>query len=138
MTFTLNYSHASRHVPFGGPAGEADIVYGGANWSAATYVMAFAATEGGSPVITLTNASDGSQGVFASYDAGYLHPETGSTIGATRIRPLIGEDTLESLSYPSDPGVPLVLYYDLLVAPSGAQQRVLCSGTLSIYKGVGD
>lgn len=138
MAFTWNFVHPSRHVPFGGATGDADVVYGLKDWSGATFVMAFAATEGGSAAITLNNAAAGSEGVSASYDASYAHPETGVVIGATTIRAQINEATLEGLTYPSDPGAPLILYYDLLVTPSGEPQRVLCKGTLSVYQGVGD
>lgn len=138
MAFRLDYSHPSRRVPFGGEVGDTDIIYLGINWSTAAYIMAFAATEGGSPLFTLTNATAGTQGISASYNAGYLHPDTGGTVGATTITPFISEATLEALSYSSDPDAPLVLYFDLLVTPSGGQQRVLCKGTLSIYQGVGD
>lgn len=138
MAFRLDYSHPSRRVPFGGAVGDADIVYLGEDWSAAAFVMAFAAAEGSAALITLTNASAGSQGVSATYDAAYLHPTTGATVGATIIRPLISETTLEALTYSSDPSAPLVLYFDLIVTPSGDQQRVFCKGTLSVYQGVGD
>lgn len=138
MAFTLNLSHPSRRVPFGGAVGDADIVYGLTDWSGATFVMTFAATEGGTAVITLNNATAGTQGVSATYDADYVHPDTGEVIGATTIRPLIAEATLEGLTYPTDPTSPLVLYYDLLVTPTGEQQRVICKGTLSVYQGVSD
>lgn len=138
MAFRLDYSHPSRHVPFGGAVGDADIIYLGLNWSGAAFAMTFAASEGGSALVTLTNASAGTQGVSATYDSGYVHPTTGATVGATTIRPFITEATLEGLTYPSDPNAPLVLYYDFLVTPSGGQQQVLCKGTLSVYQGVGD
>jgi len=138
MAFTLNYSHPSRHVPFGGATGLADIVYCLTDWSGAAFAMTFAATEGGSALITLTNQTAGTQGMSATYDAGYVHPDTGVVIGATTITPLITEVTLEGLTYPSDPLSPLVLYYDLLVTPSGELQRVMCKGTLSVYQGVSD
>lgn len=138
MTFDLSYSHPSRRVPFGGAIGNADIVYCLTNWSGAEFVMAFAAAEGATPVITLTNAAAGAQGISATYDAAYVDPRTGATIGATIIRPQIDEATLEGLTYPSDPSSPLVLYYDLLVTPTGEPQRVVCKGTLSIYQGVSD
>lgn len=138
MAFTLNYSHPSRHVPFGGEVGDADIVYGITDYSGAAFVMTFAATQGGSALITLSTASAGSQGVSATYDADYVHPTTGETIGATTIRPQIDEATLEALTYGTDPDSPLVLYYDLLITPVSEPQRVLCNGTLSIYLGVGD
>lgn len=138
MAFTLPYTHPSRHVPFGGSTGLADIVYGLFDYSGAAFVMTFAPTEGGTALITLTNQPAGTQGISATYDAGYVHPNTGEVIGATTITPFIAEAALEGLSYPSDPSSPLVLYYDLLVTPSGELQRMLCKGTLSIQQGVGD
>lgn len=138
MAFRLDYSHPSRRVPFGGAVGDADIVYLGEDWSGASFTMAFAATEGGSALFTLSNAVSGSQGISATFDADYVHPTTGLAVGATTICPQINEVTFEGLAFSNDPSAPLVLYFDLLVTPIGGPQRVLCKGTLSVYQGVGD
>ncbi|WP_333840466.1 hypothetical protein [Novosphingobium sp.] len=140
MAFELNIFHPSKHVPWGGVSGAADFVRMGVNWEAASFKMSFAASQGATPIgeLSLTNASAGAQGISASYDAGYAHPETGAIVGATTIRPQIDEASLESLTWGSDPSAPLVLHYDLLITPTGGPQQVFCFGTFTIMPGVGD
>jgi len=138
MAFEWNITHESKHVPWAGTTTDGDILYLGLDYSAAAFVMAFAATEGGSPVITLTNAAAGSQGVSATYDAAVVNPETGAVVGGTTIRPFITEATLEALTWGGDASAPLVLHFDFLITPSGGTQFVLCSGTFTIKPGVGD
>lgn len=140
MAFELNIFHPSKHVVFGGASGNGDIVLTGLDWSAATFRMSFSASQGGTPIagMQLSNAAAGSQGVSASYDANFVHPETGAVVGATSIRPQIDETSLEALSWGSDPAADLVLHYDLLVTPPGGVQQVFCYGTFTIQPGVGD
>jgi len=140
MAFELNIFHPSKHVVWGGASGNADLVLVGNDWSGATFVMSFAATQGGTPIagVTLGNAAAGSQGISASYDATYVHPETGAIVGATTIRPQIDETSLEALVWGSDPSADLVLHYDLLVTPVGGAQQVFCYGTFTLQPGVSD
>lgn len=140
MSFELPIVHMSKHVPWGGSTTDADIIELGVDWSGAAFAMNFATTQGGTPIagMALSAASAGSQGINATYDSGYVHPETGAVVGATTIRPLITEATLEALAWGSDPAAPLVLYYDLLVTPSGEPQRIYCYGTFTLYPGIGD
>lgn len=140
MAFERNAVHRSRHTPWGGATGAGDIVILGVNWSAAAFVWAFCKTIGGTPStpngFSLANAASGSEGVSATYDAAYVHPETGEVVGATRITPQVNEATLEGLTYTGTD--PLVLYHDLLVTPSGQPQRPVAYGTLTIHQGIGD
>jgi hypothetical protein len=138
MAFSFNISHHSRHTPWGGADGSADIVMLGVDWSAAAFQMALAYTLGGTPAITLPNASAGSQGVSATYDATYVDPDTGATVGATIIRPQINEVTFEALTWPADTTQPLVMAFDFLVTPSGEPQFVWFYGNMTIHPGVGD
>ena len=135
--FPWDFTHDTKHTPWGGDTGFGDIIVLGKNWSAATFVWTFAATLGGAAVITLVNAAAGTQGVSATYDAAYVHPQTGQVVGATTIRPLITEATIEALTWPAVPAS-LVLIHDLLVTPSGAMQLAYAKGTMTITAGVGD
>lgn len=142
MAFEDNIEHRSKHVPWGGDTTEADYVELGEDWSGAAFTMQFATAPGGTVIsdMTLGKVTDPAvKGITATYDAGYIDPESGEAVGATLIRPLIPEANLEALSWGSTPASdPLVLHYDLLVAPSGKQQRVYSHGTFTLYPGVGD
>lgn len=140
MAFELPIEHLSRHVTFGGSSGDGDIELMGEDWSSAAFRMTFSASKGGSAIsgLTLSAATAGTQGISATYDAGYIHPDTGAIVGATTIRPQIDEASFEALSWGSDPAAPLILYYDLLVTPAGQTQQVFCFGTFTIQPGVGD
>lgn len=129
---------ADKRVPWGGVSGEADMVVLGADWSAGTFAMQLRNEPGdtGTALVSLTNASPGAQGTSASYDAGYLHPETGVVVGATIIRPQINETTIEALALDSDPAKPLVLHYDIHATISGIGKFVLMAGTFTIKPGV--
>lgn len=126
-----------KHSPWGGATGEADVLVIGEDWSGATFLWQFGAGTDLAVDITLGNASAGSEGVSATYDSGYDHPETGEAdVGATRIRPQINEATLEALTYS---GVAdLELEHTLYVTPSGAPRRVVAYGTATIKQGVAD
>lgn len=140
MAFELPIEHFSKHVQWGGATGDADIIELGVDLTGAAFAMNFATTKGGTPIpgIALSAASAGSQGISVTYDADYVHPETGAVIGASTIRPQIAETALEALTWGSDPSAPLVLYYDLLITPSGAPQEVYCYGTFTLHPGIGD
>lgn len=134
----FNPTHYSKRAPWGGDTQDGDILVYGQNWSGAAFVWAFAASPGASPLITLTNAAAGSQGVSATYDAAAVHPETGGVVGATLIRPLITETTLEGLTWPSPASSDLKLHHDLLITPVGMHQFVYCAGIITIKPGIGD
>jgi len=138
---TDNIVHSSKHVQFGGASGLQDWVELGVDWSAATFVMTLAEVQGGAAVVTLNNASAGTQGISASYDASYDYTDENGdaqTSTATVIRPQIDEATFEALSgFPAAPD-PYELVYQLLVTPTGEPQRVIYEGTFTINHGVGD
>lgn len=136
MASERNWTHRSKHTPWIAGESFGPIIKVGKDWSAAGFVMAFAVTEAGSPVITLTSASAGSQGVSAVYDADYVHPATGEVVGATIISPHIDETTFEALTFTGTE--PLVLHYDFLVTPAGESQRPELFGTLTVHQGIGD
>lgn len=137
MAFEMNIDHYSRHTQWGGNIGDGDVVLFGEDYSAGTYLMTFKADINGSALITLNNAAAGSQGISATLDASYVHPDSGEQGDATIIVPQIDEATFEALAWATPP-VPIVLFYDLLVTPVGAAQRALFYGTFTIYPGVGD
>ena len=137
MAFTWNITHNSRHTPWGGATGDADMIYLGVDWSAATFRLTLAPLPGSPALITLTNAAAGTQGISATYDAGYVHPNTGLVVGATIIRPQIDEVTFEALTWGAT-DEPLVLAHDMLITPSGEPQFVWFDGEFTIHPGVGD
>jgi len=137
MAFTWNITHNSRHTPWGGATGDADMVYLGVDWSAATFRFTLAPLPGSAALITLTNAGAGTQGISATYDPDYIDDVTGLVVGATIIRPQIDETTFEALTWGAT-DEPLVLYHDMIVTPSGEPQRVWFDGTFTILSGVGD
>lgn len=137
MAFTFPITHNSRHTPWGGATGDADMVYLGVDWSAATFRFTLAPLVGSAALITLTNQTAGTQGISATYDAGYVDDVTGLVVGATIIRPQIDEATFEALTWGAT-DEPLVLAHDMLVTPSGEPQFVWFDGVFTIYPGVGD
>lgn len=135
MAFELNMT-AFRRAPWGGDTGLADIVVLGKDWSGATFLWRFGAPSDLAMDISLGNASAGSQGVSATYDAAYVHPTSGAVVGATTIRPQIDETTLEALSYS---GVAdLELAHTFYIDPADSIELVYCYGTMTIKQGVAD
>ena len=137
MAFSFPITHNSKHTPWGGASGHADMVYLGMDWSAATFRFTLAPLVGSAALITLTNQTAGTQGISATYDAGYVDDRTGLVVGATIIRPQIDEATFEALTWGAT-DEPLVLFHDMLVTPSGEPQFVWFDGVTTILPGVGD
>ncbi len=135
--FEWDFTHYSRHVPWGGDTGDGDIIVLGKDWSGAAFAWTFADSQGGAALISLVNAAPGSQGVSAVYDPEYVDPESGEVTGATIITPLIAEAALEGLTYGS-PAAAKTLSHDLIITPPGLQQFVYCWGKMTIEVGVGD
>lgn len=135
MAVELNIA-AFKHVPFGGATGDGDIPVAGVDWHSAAFRMELRTERGqtASSLVALVTASAGSQGISATYDAGYTLPD-GSVTPSTIIRIQIDEATLEALSLAAPTDGPLVLFYDLHVTPSGLPKFVLCFGTFTIYPG---
>lgn len=129
----------TRHAPFGGATGDWDFDVLGVDWSAATYIIVAAPNEGGTASFTLNNATAGLQGVSATYDSAKVDPITGMVVGGTTVRPQVDESTLEAISWGStSTSLPLSLFWECLVTPSGAPQRQIATGTIKLYPGVAD
>lgn len=129
----------TRHAPFGGATGEWDFDVLGVDWSGATFIIAAAPNEGDTATFTLNNASAGTQGVSATYSATKVDPITGQIVGGTTIRPQVDEVTLEAISWGSTAtSLPISLFWECLVTPTGAPQRQICAGTIKLYRGVAD
>lgn len=125
-----------RHADWGGAIGNADIVVLGRDWSEASFLMAIAREPGATPEITLENEDAGSEGISATYDAGYVHPRSGAVVGATIIRPQINKATLEGLDDPTPTSADMEFYYSLYVTPPDEPQRAYAYGPFTIRQGV--
>lgn len=138
MAYEIDIAVRSKRVPWGGSTGEADIVILGIDYSAATFKMEIRPLPGDSAtaLVTLNNAAAGSEGISATYDEGYLDPESGATVGATIIRPQVNETTMEGLSTatPSDDSVDA--FYDIHMTPSGGAKTLLAFGQFNYHPGV--
>lgn len=92
--------------------------------------------DSGDPVIALANASPPSQGLSMVYDAGFVDPLGKLPNGASLLRIIISEATLEALPLASDPTQPAVYQYDIHVTPVGGIKFVYASGSFSVDPGV--
>lgn len=128
---------AFKRVQFGGAIGDGDLDIVGVSWAAATFKLDIRVLAGdtGGALVSLANASAGSQGVSATYNAAYVLP-SGEVAAATIVRLQIDEATIEALALAARADDPVVLYYDLHVTPSGLPKRVFCFGSFTIFPGV--
>lgn len=110
----------------------------GANYTGATLFAEVRAEPGadGTALITLNPATPPAEGLSVTYDAGYVDPEGIMPDGASLVRIIIAEATLEGLAYGADASKPVVLYYDIHLTPSGGTKFVFCSGTFTVDPGV--
>ncbi|MXP42997.1 hypothetical protein [Allopontixanthobacter sediminis] len=108
------------------------------DYTGATPLMEIRAEPGdqGGALVSLGASSSGSEGIAITYEAGYLDPDTGDVVGASIVRIIINETTLEGLAYGADPSQSVTLYYDLHLAPSGGKKFILCAGAFIIMPGV--
>lgn len=138
MAIELDIVARSKRVPWGGASGKADIVILGLDYSAATFKIEIRPEPGHSAtaMVVLTNASAGSEGISAIYDAGYLHPVTGEVVGATVIRPQINETTMEGLATGSPVNEPIEAFWDMHLTPSGGVKMLYAFGRFTYYPGV--
>lgn len=137
---------AWRRVPFGGGTGDQNFVILGLDWSAAAFALQVRAAQGdtGTPLVSLTNAGAGVEGVSATYAADYLYPDNGpnvalrgTAVGATIICPQIDQATLEAIPLAADdPSAPLELGYDLHVTPADLPKFLLAYGGFTLNPGV--
>ncbi|WP_039390952.1 hypothetical protein [Novosphingobium sp. MBES04] len=134
MAFELNLT-AFRHASWGGSSGLADFIRLHDDWSGASFTWAFSQGPGGPNAITLNNASEGLQGISASFEPGYLHPVSGEAVGGTIIRPQIDQTTLESVNVLSPTQNVIPLHHTLYVIPENEPRRVVCFGDFTIKQG---
>jgi hypothetical protein len=93
--------------------------------------------DSGTPLITLGNASAPTQGLSISYDSGFPDPLGKLPNGASLLRIIISEATLEGLAYAADPAQIVTLSYDIHVTPSGGGTKfVFASGAFIVNPGV--
>lgn len=124
---------ADKRVPF-----DNDIAFQLVDYSGATAAMEIRPEPGGqgAALVTLGASVSGGEGIVISYDANY--PDTDGELpdGATLVRLIINETTIEGLAYGTPASEPVVLHYDLHLTPSGSKKFVLCGGTFTISPGV--
>lgn len=130
----------TKRTDFGGATGDGDIDILSMDYSNATgfrfQVRPFGGHTG-TPLVSLSLAAAGSEGVSVSYDPDVLDPDTGDVEGATTIRIQIAEATLTALAWGSTPiDEPLVLYYDLLITLPTLPEQMVCYGTFTVDAGV--
>ena len=115
-----------------------DVAILGPNYTGAAFAMHIRNNTGdtGTPLVSLANATAGTQGISVTYEAAYVYNEAGDTAPASLISIQIDEATLESLTLNNPTNEPMVLYYDLHVTPTGQAKRVELLGTFTIYPGV--
>lgn len=83
----------------------------------------------GSPLVSLAGASAGSQGLSITV-------ETVDGITSTYLTIQIDETTMEGLPSAAPASLPLTLYYDLHITPSGGVKSVWLAGKFTVYPGV--
>lgn len=131
---------AYKRVPFVDEDG-ATWVFVGENFVGGTFLMHIRNNPGdtGTPILTLSGAAPGSQGISVSYDPAYVYvDETGEevTAPASKVLLRIDEATLEGLTLPTPTDEPANYYYDLHVTPTGGVKRVAAEGAFTIKPGV--
>ena len=124
---------AFKRVPF-----LTEIAILGPDYTGADFAMHVRNFEGDtwSPLISLADATAGTQGVSVTYDAAFIYDDAGSEAPASIIAIQIDEATLEAIALNNPTNKVLTLYYDLHVTPTGEAKRVELYGTFSIYPGV--
>jgi hypothetical protein len=130
---------AWRNAPYGGVGMEKDFVHLGENLSGSTLRLQIRTAPGNriDALITLNAVgAPNTPGLYHQWSAGYLHPVTGATVGASIVTPFIADTALEALPWPPERDQPIVLHYDYLVTPAGGIERVECFGKFTLYPGV--
>lgn len=110
------------------------------DYSGATPLMEIRSEPGvsGDPVVSLGLSSAGSQGLIVTYDADFPDPDDpeSGTAGASLVRIIINETTLEGLEYGADREDRVVLYYDIHLTPTSGKKFVFCAGRFIVDPGV--
>lgn len=110
----------------------------GVNYTGATLFAEIRAEPGdsGAALVTLNPAAPTAQGLSVTYDPGYVDPEGVLPDGASLVRMIVSETTLEGLAYGADTSDPVALHYDIHLTPSGGTKFVFAAGTFKIDPGV--
>ena len=108
------------------------------NYDGAAPLMEIRAEPGapGDPIVTLGASTSAGEGMTVTYDANYPDPDGVLPDGATIVRIIINETTLEGLEYGADPSQPVELYYDIHLTPSGGKKFIFCGGKFTVTPGV--
>lgn len=123
---------ANKRVPFDDTIAEMWVDYTGA-----TPLMEIRTEPGdsGTPLVSLGASASGGEGIEITYDDDYPDPD-GEDPGATIVRILIDEATIEGLSYGADTADRVTLYYDIHLTPVGEKKFVFARGAFTIDPGV--
>jgi hypothetical protein len=126
---------ASKRVPF-----DQTIAVMGRDLSGSTLRMEIRTEPGeqGSALVTLTNQTPPTQGLSVTWDADYPDPVGEFPNGASLVRIMIDETTLEGLSYAVDPAKSLPLHYDIHASRTSPLiiKFVYCGGEFYVDPGV--
>lgn len=139
MTVIIDLT-ADKRVPFLDEDG-ATFVFVGENFAGSVCAMHVRNNPGdtGTPILSLTDATAGTQGISVSYDPDYFYvDEKGveQSAPASLVLIQIDEATIETLPLGTPNDKPLDLHYDLHVTPTGAPKRVVAAGRFIIKPGV--
>jgi hypothetical protein len=113
----------------------------GANLTAASFLCHIRHKFGDSdaPIITLTNAAAGTQGVSTAYIAALryydYHSRSYISTPATVVTLQINEATLEAAPQSNPTSQPLPLVYDVHITPTGGNKYVAYGGDFSLFPG---
>ncbi|UPT53061.1 hypothetical protein [Synechococcus phage Yong-M3-232] len=124
---------ADKRVPF-----DVKIPEMGVNYSGATLLCEIRQFPGdqGAPLVSLSVASPPSEGISVTYDPDYPDPEGQLPNGASIVRLIVSEATLEALPYSGDASKLVELNYDIHITPSGGTKFIFCAGKFIIDPGV--
>lgn len=133
MAANIPITVVSKRVPW-----VEDLPVEGPDYSGATFKMEVRQRAGdtGTALITLNNATAGTEGISCTYDTGYVDPETAEIFAASVILFQIDETTMEALAGGTPTDSPIELHYDVHVTPVGGKKFVLCYGSFTYWPGV--
>jgi hypothetical protein len=116
-----------------------DFVFVGHNWTGAAFLMHWRNLAGdtGTPIVTLTNAAAGVQGISAVYNPAYSYVLNNVTLiePATIVTIQIDEATLEAIPLATPTDKDLILSYDLHVTPTGGLKERELFGNIILTPG---
>ncbi|MGL4640534.1 MAG: hypothetical protein ACRCVX_12500 [Shewanella sp.] len=131
---------AFKRVPFVDDDG-CTLAFVGLDWSSAAFLMHIRNLQGdtGAPLVALTNAGVGTQGISALYAPVFPYPNDSNAIvtgAATKILVQIDEATLENLALGTPYKDAVTLHYDIHCTPPGLAKRIIAYGEFVIKPGV--